>query len=95
MKNLILAAVMALGFTSVAAASPVEDCIQVAEAVALLAENRDLGVELEEAYFLLVNNGVSEEAALSLLEVVYLHGSDIAPEQLGAKFFMFCVQDAA
>ena len=38
MKNLILAAVMALGFTSVAAASPVEDCIQVAEAVALIRE---------------------------------------------------------
>lgn len=95
MKNFILAAVMALGFTSVAAASPVEDCIQVAEVITVLAENRDLGMGPEEAYFILVNNDISEEAALSLLEAVYLHGSDIAPEKLGAKFFMFCVQDAA
>ena len=95
MKNFILAAVMASGFTSVATAGPVEDCSKVAEVITVLAENRDLGMGPEEAYFILVNNDISEEAALSPLEAVYMHGSDIAPDQLGAKFFMFCVQDAA
>lgn len=95
MKNFILAAVMALGFTSVAASDPIEDCSKVANVVTVLAENRDLGMGPEEAYFILVNNGLSEKVALALLETVYLHGSQTAPDQLGAQFFMFCVQDAA
>ena len=95
MKNLILATAMALGFASVATAGPVEDCTKVSNLVTVLAENRDLGMGPEEAYFILVNNGITEELSLTLLEVVYLHGSNTAPDQLGAKFFMFCVQDAA
>lgn len=95
MKNFILAAVMALGFTSIATAGPIEDCSKVSNLITVLAENRDLGVGPEEAYFILVNNGISEELAVTLLEAVYMHGSDMAPDQLGAKFFMFCVQDAA
>lgn len=95
MKSFILATVMALGFTSVAAAGPIEDCSKVSNLITVLAENRDLGMGPEEAYFILVNNGLSEELAVTLLETVYLQGSQTAPDQLGAKFFMFCVQDAA
>ena len=98
MKNLItiLTVALTLSFTATSTKAGSEEvCGRIAETVAAMAKARDAGLSAEDAYYILVKEGVEEGSAIQLLEIVYLNGADFEPAELEILSFTLCVSDDA
>ena len=98
MKNIITAAVLALGITVTAAAPAkaldLEVCSPISEAIKLMATGRDSGVTAQRSYDLMLQAGLPEDLALTLLEIVYIDANNMSPERLSGLYFTMCLSEA-
>ena len=97
MKNIITAAVLALGLTVTAApvkAMNVESCTILSNAASGVAFLRDQGVGPQDVYDLMLQNGIDEEVAVVLLELVYIEASYASPSDIKNVMFTVCLSDA-
>jgi hypothetical protein len=95
MKNTIIAAVIAISTitaTSANAMSSAKECRIYGESVSLLGDLRDKGITADVVYDYLVETGIAPELVLAMIEVAYLHGADLNPNQLERMFVIQCVK---
>tara|TARA_R110002051_G_scaffold304549_1_gene373927 strand:- start:100 stop:396 length:297 start_codon:yes stop_codon:yes gene_type:complete len=98
MKNILTAAVLALGLTVTAApvkAMDVEFCKAISDAAGYVAVMRDQGVGPQGVYDLLLQSGFDDEMAVILLKMVYLDVSDASPDEIKNTIFTLCVSEAS
>jgi hypothetical protein len=98
MKNIIAAVLIAtstmtLTTTPAYAVSSTQECKTYGESVNLLADLRDKGITADVVYDFLVETGIEPELVLAMIEVVYLHGADVNPNQLERMFVIQCIKD--
>ena len=93
MKNLITAAaiVMATFTTTAAQASSVADCYKMGDSINMLATVRDNGLSAGVVYEFLTDELDNEELVLTMIELVYVTGSNISPDELESMYVTSCV----
>ena len=95
MKNIITAAIFAISTitaTSAHAVSSTQECKIYGESINQLADLRDKGITADVVYDFLVETGIEPELVLAMIEIVYLHGADVNPNQLERMFVIECIK---
>ena len=93
MKNLITAAaiVMATFTTTAAQAASVADCYSMGDSINMLATVRDNGLSAGVVYEFLTDELDNEELVLTMIELVYVTGSNMSPTILEALYVDSCI----
>ena len=94
MKHTIIAAAaiaMASFTTTAAQASPLSDCYTMGDSINMLATVRDRGVTAGVVYDFLTGDGLDEEVVLTMIELVYVTGSTISPDELEVMYVNSCI----
>mgnify|MGYP001117413903 CR=1 FL=1 len=96
-KSIIAAAIIATtSFATTASAGlPVATCKVMGETIEQMANVRDKGIGPDVMFELLTENGISQEIALSMLEIVYITGKGVDGSILGPLFVGTCVGESA
>ena len=93
MKEVLLIIALAL-FPLSANAKPntQEFCDSLSNLVSRIAQARDYaGVDMGETLYRLIEGGIPESMALSIVELVYLEGKDYTPEELANFTQVMCL----
>ena len=94
MKAFILAASLLLFPVGASAQASDEQCLEVATYIFFAASGRDLGAHPQAILDALVGQGVPHDAAMAILEVVFLGMPDRSPDFLATQFFNSCTSEA-
>lgn len=95
-KSIIFAltlAVASYGGTAPATAAPNEsNCVAIANLLMVVASNRETSSPTD-AFKALVMAGLSQEAALAVIKLVYIQRFDSTPEEIGLEFMGQCMSE--
>lgn len=93
MKTIIKAAAFAIAaFTTTAAqASSVADCYKMGDSLQKLATVRDNGLSAGVVYEFLTDELDNEELVLTMIELVFVTGSNLSPTILEAMYVDSCI----
>lgn len=95
MKALILALALLLAPMGASASMSDEQCLKVSTSILFAAMGRDLGSHPQDILEGLVDQGIPFEAAMAILETVFLDMPERSPDFLATQFFNFCTSEAA
>ena len=97
-KSIILAltlTVASCGRTAPVTAAPSEGkCAVIANLLMVVANNREANSPID-AFKALVMAGLSQEAALTVVNLVYVQKLDSTPEEIGLDFMKHCMSEPA
>ena len=72
-----------------------EFCDSLSNLVSWIAQERDYsGVDMGETFYRLIEGGIPESMALSIVDLVYLEGKDYTPEELANFTQVVCNSDS-
>ena len=94
MKHTIIAAAviaMASFTTTTAQASPLSDCYTMGDSINMLATVRDNGLSAGVVYEFLTDELDNEELVLTMIELVYVTGSTMSPDELESMYVTSCI----
>jgi hypothetical protein len=95
-KSIIAAAVIATAtFTTSASALTVQQCVAVGDIIESIAEGRDQGLSASKAFVILMDSGINDEYAATLIELVYITGKDLDGTTMKGAFIGRCVGETA
>ena len=77
-----------------ASANTDEDCARVSGYILFAAMGRDLGSHPQDILDGLVERGLEHDAAMGILEVVFLTMPDASPDEVAISFFNYCTSEA-
>jgi len=94
MKAIILAMLLFAVPVSASAKMSDEDCARVSGYILFAAMGRDLGSHPQDILAGLVGRGLEHDAAMSILEAVFLTMPDASPDEVAISFFNYCTSEA-
>jgi len=92
MFKVLLIAVTLAAFPFTASAQATEACKTFAEMAKTTAVFRDAGLTASDAYVNMVNNGVPENVALTIIKIVYDSAKNQTPENIAIVSEVACIQ---
>lgn len=95
MKALILAISLLLLPMGASAQMSDEECLEVSTYIFFAAMGRDLGSHPQDILDGLVDQGIPHDAAMAILEAVFINMPDRSPDFMATQFFNFCTSEAA
>ena len=95
MKAFILALALLLAPMGASASMSDEQCLEVSTSILFAAMGRDLGSHPQDILDGLVDQGIPSEAAMAIVEAVFLNMPDASPDLIATTFFNFCTSEAA